>query len=206
MWRDWQPEVVCGDLDQMAAEGIEVLRVFPLWPDFQPLQKAPIHGNGVGDMRMVEAGREYALPMTPAGRAGVSEGAMEKFRFLLDESEKRGLRLIVGLITGWMSGRLFAPIAFQNMDLITDPEVNRWQLRFVKHFVTQFQDHPALLAWDLGNECNCMQANVSHVQLGLDSLITNAIRSIDRSRKVISGMHSLGLAKGSTWHMEDQGE
>ena len=37
MWRNWNPAQVEKDLDLMAAHGMTVLRVFPLWPDFQPL-------------------------------------------------------------------------------------------------------------------------------------------------------------------------
>ncbi len=37
MWRNWQAEVVEADFRQFAAAGLQVLRVFPLWPDFQPL-------------------------------------------------------------------------------------------------------------------------------------------------------------------------
>ena len=37
MWRDWNPAQVERDFDLMVSHGIEVVRVFPLWPDFQPL-------------------------------------------------------------------------------------------------------------------------------------------------------------------------
>ena len=37
MWRDWDPDVVRDDLAKLAAHGLQVLRVFPLWPDFQPI-------------------------------------------------------------------------------------------------------------------------------------------------------------------------
>lgn len=35
MWRDWRPDVVDDDFTRLAAYGINVLRVFPLWPDCQ---------------------------------------------------------------------------------------------------------------------------------------------------------------------------
>ena len=44
MWRDWQPDVVAADLKQLAAAGLQVLRVFPLWPDFQPITQ--LYGGG----------------------------------------------------------------------------------------------------------------------------------------------------------------
>jgi len=32
-----------------------------------------------------------------------------------------------------------------------------WQIKFVRTFVQEMQDHPAIMAWDLGNECNVME-------------------------------------------------
>ena len=37
MWSRWDAAQVEKDLDALADNGISVLRIFPLWPDFQPL-------------------------------------------------------------------------------------------------------------------------------------------------------------------------
>jgi hypothetical protein len=37
MWRNWDAAQVEKDLDLLAAHDMTILRVFPLWPDFQPL-------------------------------------------------------------------------------------------------------------------------------------------------------------------------
>ncbi len=55
-----------------------------------------------------------------------------------------------------MSGRLFVPPALESRNVITDPIAILWETRFVRAFVRNFKDHPAVLAWDLGNECNCL--------------------------------------------------
>lgn len=39
MWRDWRPDIIEQDFKQLSENGIKVLRVFPLWPDFQPIHK-----------------------------------------------------------------------------------------------------------------------------------------------------------------------
>ncbi len=201
MWRDWQPDVVARDLDQLAGAGLHVLRVFPLWPDFQPLTQL---GTGFGPVEFRHG--EDALADNEAGRAGVSAAAMERFRVFADLADQRGLKLIVGLITGWMSGRLFAPPALEGRNALTDPTVILWQTRFVRHFVRQFRDHPAVLAWDLGNECNCMGPATREQAWVWTSTITNAIRVEDNSRPVVSGMHSLTPAPNAAWRMQDQGE
>ena len=37
MWSQWKPEIVKSELAALAANGVTVMRVFPLWSDFQPL-------------------------------------------------------------------------------------------------------------------------------------------------------------------------
>lgn len=63
MWRDWRPEVVEADFRLLAENGVEVARVFPLWPDFQPIQALTGGGQSFVEMRF----GERPLPDTPAG-------------------------------------------------------------------------------------------------------------------------------------------
>ena len=158
MWRDWRPDVVDADLKQLAEAGLQVLRVFPLWPDFQPITQLYTGAGRPMEMRHGEA----PLPDDEAGRAGVSAEAMARFAAFADLAEQHGLKLIVGLVTGWMSGRLFVPPGLEGRNVLTDPVAIMWQVRFVQHFVRRFRHHPAILAWDLGNECNCMAPVPSH--------------------------------------------
>lgn len=203
MWRDWRPEVVAADMKQLAAQGLQVLRVFPLWPDFQPLHQL----YGVRMRTMDLRFGEKPLPASEAGRAGVSEEAMEHFRFLADQAGANGLQLIVGLVTGWMSGRLFVPPAFEGLNVLRDPLAIQWQVRFVRYFVKSFCDHPGIVAWDLGNECNCLAQLETREQAWVwTSTISTAIRVEDAKRPVVSGMHSLQAGEKSVWHMQDQGE
>ena len=44
MWKDWRPDVVEADLALLAQYGVNTLRVFPNWRDFQPVQ--PLFGGG----------------------------------------------------------------------------------------------------------------------------------------------------------------
>ena len=200
MWRDWRPDVVDDDMRRLAEYNVRVMRMFPNWRDFQPLR---IHYGGGSGEREIRLG-EDPLPFTEAGRAGVDIVMADRFEEFCDIAEKHGIRLIVGLVTGWMSGRMHMPEAFQGKGLLSDPLVIRWQIRFVRYMVRRFKDHPAVAAWDLGNECNCMQG-VSHDAAYLwASAITNTIRAEDKSHPVVSGMH--GLSPAGTWSPEDQGE
>ena len=201
MWADWRPDMVELDLKRLADAGIQVMRVFPLWPDFQPITTIYTGGGRAIGQRH----GEESLPDTDLGRAGLSPVMLERFLTLSDMAGKHNIKLVVGLITGWMSGRLFVPPALQGRKILTDPEAIRWQVRFVDGFVRHTKHHTAIAAWDLGNECNVME-NVtdSHQAYLWTSSIANAIRRADPSRSIVSGMHS--LVPAGKWTMQDQGE
>ncbi len=201
MWSNWSPETVAADFKLLAANHLTMLRVFPLWPDFQPLNYL-YHGSRIKTIYM----GENPLPDTEAGQAGVSEEMMVRFRFMADEAAKNGIKLIVGLVTGWMSGRLFVPKAFEEVNVLTHSEAIKWQVRFVRYFVRQLKDHPAVAAWDLGNECNCMGPVTSDEAWTWTNAIASAIRLEDNARPVVSGMHSLQMKKPGAWLIPDQAE
>ena len=39
MWRRWDPKAVEKDIAELSRNGVNIMRVFPLWPDFQPLTR-----------------------------------------------------------------------------------------------------------------------------------------------------------------------
>lgn len=198
MWRDWNEQQVEQDLDCIAGSGMTVLRVFPLWPDFQPLT-AEFKANG--------AFREYSQN---GGRlknyAAVDDTMIERFRFLCRAAQKRGLKLVVGLITGWMSGKMFVPPALERLDALSDPDSVMWQVRYVRYLVNALKDEPAIVAWDLGNECNCMAfANASQMWNWIHQ-IASEIRLGDPTRLVVGGMHTVKTVPSARTNVRQQGE
>ncbi|MBC7745026.1 MAG: cellulase family glycosylhydrolase [Flavobacterium sp.] len=202
MWRDWKPEVVEADFKQLSENGIKVLRVFPLWPDFQP-----IHQFYAGEGQPKYIGfTDGPLPNTSAGQNGMNELQLQHFKTLTELASKYHLKLVVGLITGWMSGQLYVPPALEGKNILTDPESLTWQQKFVTTFVSRFKDQPSIVAWDFGNECNVMQKVDNHYQAYVwSSVISGAIKSADQSRPIISGMHSLQAGEDDSWRIKDQG-
>lgn len=207
MWRDWRPEVVDQDFAKLSAAGLDVLRVFPLWPDFQP-----IHALRKWCGELVEY-RHGELPLAgpgddsaDVGEDGVSREMLRRFGVMADLAEKHGISLVVGLITGWMSGRLFVPPGLEALNPIADPASIKWQVRLVQAVVGCHRDHPAIRAWDLGNECNCLGPATREQAWLWTSTLANAIRAADPTRPVISGMHSLKVDPAAAWSIRDQGE
>ena len=195
MWENFNAESVENDFRLLCGARITHLRVFPLWPVFQPL-KALYSFGGVEEYGF----GEEPLPDTPAGRAGVSEEACRNFEVFCDLAEKYGLKLIVGLITGHMSFRNYAPPAFDGKPLAGNPTVTKWQLRFVKYFVARFAKKTAIVGWDLGNETS----NLPNMNSGPDTFgvwcetIADAIKVCDGTRPVISGLAESTVEKGTS--------
>jgi hypothetical protein len=203
MWSDWRPEVIEEDFKRLKSIGVRKMRCFPLWPVFQPISLLRRYAG----IPMEYSFGENPLPQDEFGRAGVSREAMEKFARFADLAAKYNLELIVGLVTGWMSGRLFVPPALEGLHVYSDPASLMWQTRFVRFFVRHFRAHSAIVAWDLGNECNCCAIAKSREEAWIwASTISTAIRTEDSTRPVISGMHSLGAEPTALWSIEDQGE
>ena len=203
MWQKWDENIVRKDLEILAANGIRLLRVFPLWSDFQPLKR--IYGFR-GDHAELRIG-EDPIPAAGLEQSGVDAVMMERFRTFADIAEENGLQLIVGLMTGWMSGRYFCPPAFEKQSSITDPEVLMWQVRYVRTFVRYMRDHKAISSWDLGNECNCMGNSTTRQEAWMWTYtISSAIKLEDAVRPVVSGMHSLQVSPKQRWLIKDQGE
>ena len=198
MWRDWNPQMVERELAELAKYQVSVLRVFPLWPDFQPL--TGVYGGGGAHREYFQNNRPLSNP------AGVDEEMMKRFRFFCDTARKNNNRLIVGLITGWMSGRHFVPPAFERSNVLTDPDAVMWEVRFVRHFVQEMKDHEAIAAWDLGNECNVMGKATQGEFWRWMFEISAAIRLEDSSRPIVSGMHGLTTEASHPWNIRLNGE
>ncbi len=199
MWRDWNAEQVEKDLVMLKARGMNTLRVFINWRDFQPVEALYGHNNVV---------REYVLSggRKPENEYYLDEEVMGRFDLFCDLAEKYGLNLIVGLVTGWMSGRMYVPAVLGGRNTFTDPVSLRFQIKLVSGVVSRFKGKKAIYAWNLGNECNNMSpCNCREEAYNWSALIANTIRANDPQRPVISGMHGLKAEKGN-WLIGDQAE
>lgn len=201
MWANWDAESVEKDLCTLAQYGVNTLRVFPNWRDFQPLHK--LYGY-LGEFNEYRLHGKY--PMTD--EYGLDTDCMAHFDELIGLAGRYGIRLVVSIVTGWMSGRLFVPPALEGKNLINDPEALMLESKFVRGFVRALREREEIVAWDIGNECNCMSdAGSREAAYVWTAMITNVIRAEDKSRPVLSGMHGLvNRHKDGYWTIEDQAE
>ena len=201
MWREWDENAVEEDFCRFAKSGLRLLRIFPLWSDFQPIKAMFNYANRE---HSVYYENENYLPNTPEGKAGVDPVMIERFDRVCKLAKKHGISLIIGLITGWMSGRMHSPRLLERCNVLKDAVAIKWEIRFVQYMVRRFKEEPAIIAWELGNECNCM-GTVSRDEAFLWSKsIAMAVKEIDPDRPMLSGMH--GVFPGASFDVRDQGE
>ena len=193
MWTLFDEDTVREDIRILSLHGINYIRFFPNWRDFQPVKPYFTAGGEV---------LEYYADCERANVDFLDEEMLERFSLFLDICAEHKIKVIVGLLTGWMSGALFIPSALYGKNLISDSMALYFEELYIKGLVKRFLNHPCIYAWDLGNECNSMGHANRWNAAAWTAFVSNAIRAIDRSRPIVSGMHSLGI--NNNWRIQDQ--
>lgn len=130
-WLDFDLDAVRADLDSVSALGLDHIRVFPLWPYFQP------------------------------DRALIRPRAVEDLVRLVDAAAERGLDVNVDGLQGHLSSFDFLPAwtrTWHRRNLFTDPEVLEGQAAYLRTLAAALADRPNFLGMTLGNEVNQFSA------------------------------------------------
>lgn len=198
MWNNFDVNCIKKDLLALSSNGVEYLRVFPNWRDFQPVVSMYGGGNCFCEYRMGNG----TLPNNPYY---LDEIMLDRFEQFCSVCEETNIKIIPALMTGWMSGRMFVPPALEGKNLLFDPVALNFEQKFVEGFVKRFKSKNVIIAWDVGNECGCLSSvdNSDRAEFWT-AYISNTIRSADHSRPVISSVHSMTLQ--GNWRIKDQAQ
>jgi endo-1,4-beta-mannosidase len=180
-WSRFDRGEVAADFERIAASGLDSVRVFLTWEDFQPSPETV-------DREML--GRLVAVA---------------------DLAAELGLALIPTLFTGHMSGvnwipawALGGPAADDRFRVISrgaiaegglrnwysDPVVADAQALLAAEAAAALAGHEALWAWDLGNEnSNCVIPATTAMARAWLARLTSAIRDADESALLTVGLH-----------------
>ncbi|RCG22898.1 glycosyl hydrolase [Streptomyces diacarni] len=126
-WLDFDLDAVRTDLDAIASLGLDHIRVFPLWPLFQP------------------------------NRALVRPRAVEQLVRLVDAAGERGLDVNVDGLQGHLSSFDFLPAwtgTWHRRNLFTDPDVVEGEATYLRTLAAALADRPHFLGMTVGNEIN----------------------------------------------------
>ncbi len=144
------------------------------------VNQKPYYVKGVGG----ETNLDYAVSI---GANSIRTWGTENAQQVLDEAHKKGLTVLLGF---WLQHER------HGFDYNNDENVEK-QTTFFKSIIDKFKNHPALLAWGLGNELNLHYSNpkcwdavqvlakyihqvdpnhpTATITAGLDSLVTQEI-------------------------------
>ena len=111
MWKNWDEQSVKADVEALSRYGVRCMRVFPNWRDFQPIRY-------IFRQFMEEREMTFADGTPLSNEYGIDYTMIERFRKLCDFAEEFGIELIVSVVTGWMSGMMFVPPAFEGKNCI----------------------------------------------------------------------------------------
>ncbi|MFE3326997.1 glycosyl hydrolase [Streptomyces sp. NPDC059176] len=126
-WLDFDLDSVRGDLDSIAALGLDHIRVFPLWPLFQP------------------------------NRTLIRPRAVEQLVALADAAAERGLDVNVDGLQGHLSSFDFLPAwtqTWHRRNIFTDPDVVDAQAEYLRRLAAALADRPNFIGMTIGNEVN----------------------------------------------------
>ncbi|MGW2646889.1 glycoside hydrolase 5 family protein [Streptomyces sp. NPDC001393] len=126
-WLDFDLDSVRADLDAIAALGLDHIRVFPLWPYFQP------------------------------NRTLIRPRAVEQLVALADAAAERGLDINVDGLQGHLSSFDYLPAwtrTWHRRNLFTDPDVVEGQAAYLRTLAAALADRPHFIGMTVGNEVN----------------------------------------------------
>ncbi|MEU3338614.1 glycosyl hydrolase [Streptomyces sp. NPDC006668] len=177
-WLDFDLDSVRADLDSIAALGLDHVRVFPLWPYFQP------------------------------NRTLIRPRAVEQLVALVDAAAERGLDVTVDGLQGHLSSFDFLPAwtrTWHRRNLFTDPDVLDGQAAYLRTLASALADRPNFLGMTLGNEVNQFsagphpdpdRASAAQIDAWLERMLTAC-------EKGAPGKLHLHAEYDATWYQDD---
>ena len=180
-WSEFVRAEVDEDFARIAGGGFDSVRCFLLWEAFQP---APNHVDSAMLERLVsvaDAAEHAGLAIVPTLFAGHMSGVDWIPGWALGGTERDARFRVV-------SGGRVVPDGVRNW--YADPDIARAQSRLAGEAAAALAGHPALWAWDLGNEnSNCTIPPDREDARRWLAGTTGAIRAADPEVAVTIGIH-----------------
>ena len=178
-WLDFDLDTVRADLDSIAALGLDHIRVFPLWPYFQP------------------------------NRTLIRPRAVEQLVALADAAAERGLDVNVDGLQGHLSSFDFLPAwtrTWHRRNLFTDPDALDGQENLLRTLAAALADRPNFIGMTLGNEVNQFSSgphpDPDRATPGeIDTWLTRMLAACEEGAP---GRLHLHAEYDATWYQDDQ--
>jgi len=177
MWTEFDREEIAQDMRTIARVGMNAVRVFLKWADFQPSPEV------------------------------IDEAMVGRFDELLVMADEVGVRVIPTFFCGHMSGENWDVPWRGGRDPYSDPEMLRAQVRLVGHFAQQYRGDDRILCWDLANEQDIFaQPDDRHSGWLWIHTLASELRLHDPEHQVTAGTHITSLTEDCGFRMDDLAE
>jgi hypothetical protein len=178
MWQRWPEDEIRRDLDLLPDLGLNCVRFFLRWQDFEP-----------------EAGR-------------YEDVMFERLARMLEWCRERGIYAHPSLFVGWMSGGTFWPKWRAGRNTFADPFMVERSTAFARRAAQVIAPfHASVLAVDQGNELCCLvdspQASPGAVEAWCGA-VNLAIRSVYPQALIVSGNEQNQVDHDTGWRFGSQ--
>lgn len=180
-WSQFDRGEVAADFERIAASGLDSVRVFLTWEDFQPSPER-VDREMLGRLVAVaDLAAELGLALIPTLFTGHMSGVNWIPAWALGGSAGDDRFRVV-------SGGAIAKGGLRNW--YSDPAVADAQALLAAEAAAALAGHEALWAWDLGNELsNCVIPATAAAACAWLARLTSAIRDADESALLTVGLH-----------------
>jgi hypothetical protein len=178
VWTRWPADEIRRDLDLLPKLGLNCLRFFLRWQDFEP-----------------EAGHYDPVMF----------GRFDQF---LGWCGERGILAHPSLFVGFMSGAVYWPRWVQGRNPFSDPDLRARAAAFAEHATKVIHRHgDHVLAVDQGNELCCLAESRAAAPPAIREwcqAVNTGIRAASKGLLIVSGNEQQQVIADSGWRLGDQ--
>ena len=196
-WSNFEADEVREEFNVIASLGMNVVRLFLLWDDWQPTPDT-VSSERLRDFGIVcDIAAELNLGLDVTFFTGHMSGPNWSPGWLLDNSVPFPSPRIRQVVSG---GKIVNG-SYRNM--FHDPQAISASKLLLKTVVSQYKDHDAIWMWNLGNEPDLF-AHPHSPQAGREwsKMMRDLIREIDPNHNVTCGLHIDSLLNENGLHID----
>jgi endo-1,4-beta-mannosidase len=184
-WQDFDAAEAAADFSKLAANGLGTARVFLLWEDFQPSPDR-VSGTALSNLvRLADVAADCGVLIMPTLFCGHMSGVNWLPGWALAPSSESG-RFPV-----WSGGRRRSAVI---RNWYADRDITRAQQLQCREAARALAGHPALLAYDLGNESsNCVIPPGREAAREWLEIMVGELKQYGGDCQVTLGMHAEDL-------------
>ncbi|GAB4518089.1 MAG: hypothetical protein OHK0046_25420 [Anaerolineae bacterium] len=197
-WSDFDEGEVREEFALIAEVGMNVVRLFLLWDDWQPTPDAVSSECLNNFAKVCDLAQANNLGLDVTFFTGHMSGPNWSPRWLLDEEAGAPSPFPRQLVS---RGEI-VPLGYRNP--YHDPVALNAERLLLRTVVTEFKEHPALWVWNLGNEPDLFAwPNSAEAGRAWVNEMTQLIKSIDPVHAVTCGLHVDSLHRNNGLRIQD---